>query len=96
MPNVMIATHRAKRPEVEAWKFTGTDTPHPGWVGEAMNAGRVYFQGGDVPYFSVPPDASGEGRVLFCRVGDWLVRKVNNGRIKAYTDWEFRNKYEPL
>lgn len=85
---------RKKPVVVEAWQFRGISlsAAHmamPAWLTEALREGRVWYQGGDAPYYTIGTLA-GEMRA---DVGDWIIRGVK-GEIYPCKPDIFEETYE--
>jgi len=64
---------RKKAVVIEAWQFEAPKfMPQPTWMENAMNAGTMYFQGGDAPYYTIKT-LEGSMRAI---PGDWIIRGV--------------------
>lgn len=65
---------RKKPVVIEAFRWTGgpDQDEDPVWIVDAIKAGRVYYQGGEVPYMTIET-LEGKMRV---NVGDWIIRGV--------------------
>lgn len=59
---------RKKPVVIEAWRHTNGNLV-PRWLSAAMADGRVWYQGGDAPYFTIET-LEGEMRA---DVGDWII-----------------------
>lgn len=74
---------RKKPVVIEAWQFQGnrTDVVHraiPRWLSAAINDGKVWYQGGDQPYYTIST-LEGEMRAS---VDDWIIQ---GGKGELYT-----------
>lgn len=63
-----------KRPvEILAWQFDAElFTVRPSWLIVAIELGKVYYQGGDHPYYTIE---TREGKMR-ADPGDWIIRGV--------------------
>lgn len=82
-----------KKPvEIDAWQF---DAPQfmsqPAWFTNAMHAGKVYYQGGDKPYYTIE---TLEGKMR-ASPGDWIIRGVK-GEIYPCKPEIFAATYDPV
>jgi hypothetical protein len=87
---------RKKPIVIDAWPFHGnrTDVIHsaiPDWLRAAINEGRIYYQGGDAPYYTIE---TLEG-TMRADVDDWIIRGVE-GEIYPCKPSVFPASYEPV
>lgn len=68
-----MSRYRKKPVVIDAWQF---DAPmfqkQPAWFGHAMMAGKMFYQGGEHPYYTIKT-LEGEMRA---NPGDWIVRGI--------------------
>ena len=88
--------YRKKPVVIEAWPFYGnrTDVVHrqmPDWLRDAINSGRVYYQGGDDPYYTIE---TLEG-TMRASTDDWILHGVK-GEIYPCKPDIFEATYEPV
>lgn len=88
--------YRKKPVVIEAWQFKvfGTDDEtqlHPAWLSMAIHEGRVWYQGGEQPYFTI---ATLEGDMR-ANVGDWIIQGVKGELYPCKPDI-FAATYEPV
>ena len=82
--------YRRKPPEIEAWRFNaGESEPLPDWLKAAINAGRVWFQGGESPYYTV---RTHEGTIRV-NSGDYIAL-LEGGMLYAWYGSIFEANYE--
>lgn len=82
---------RKKPVVIEAWQFLANSLmPKPEWLHEAILAGKVYYQGGDAPYYTIE---TLEGKMR-ATLGDWVIRGVK-GEIYPCKPDIFAVTYEP-
>lgn len=68
-----MARFRKKPVEIEAWQFEAPKfMQQPSWLHNAMMSGKIYYQGGDKPYYTIE---TLEGSMR-ASVGDWIIRGV--------------------
>jgi hypothetical protein len=60
-----------------------------GWISTLFNTGKLYYQGGQNPYFTIAKSGS---KAFF---GDWIVEE-QNGWLRAMKDDAFNEVYELL
>lgn len=86
-----MAKFRKKPVEIEAWQFDApTFIPQPNWFVQAMDAGKIYYQGGESPYYTI---RTIQGRMR-ARPGDWIIRGAM-GEIYTCDPEAFAATYEP-
>jgi hypothetical protein len=92
MRGKIMPRFRKKPVEIEAWQF---DAPRfmaqPDWFSAAMIAGKIYYQGGDKPYYTIE---TLEGKMRASQ-GDWIIRGVKGELYPCKPDI-FAATYEPL
>lgn len=84
--------HFRKKPVViEAWQFT---IPRPAimppWLAEAIDAGTVWGQGGEAPFYTIRT-LEGDHRA---DAGDWIIRGIKGELYPCKPDI-FAATYEP-
>lgn len=82
--------YRSKPVEIEAWQFE-LGSRGPDWLQEAVNDGRVWYQGGESPYMTIRT-LEGEMRA---NLGDWIIRGTE-GELYPCKPSVFERKYEPV
>ncbi|PWE56779.1 hypothetical protein DEM27_10475 [Metarhizobium album] len=85
-----MAHFRKKPIVIEAYQFRIPSDPRPPWFAQALNDGRVWYQGGPDPYFTIKT-LEGEMRAS---LNDWIIRGVK-GELYPIKDEIFRETYEP-
>jgi hypothetical protein len=78
---------RQKATMVDAWRFDA----HPQWLRNAIMDGKIYYQGGDQPYYTIETP-EGKERV---NPGDWIVCEAA-GDIRACPHDTFDSTYERI
>jgi hypothetical protein len=64
---------RKKPVVIEAWQFDAPKfMPQPSWLRDAITSGKIYYQGGNVPYYTIE---TLEGKMKASE-GDWIIRGV--------------------
>ncbi len=48
-----MSLYRKKPVVIEAFDWHNANTPAPKWFADAIVSGKVYFQGGDNPYYTI-------------------------------------------
>lgn len=67
--------YRKKPVVIEAWQFDAPQfMPQPGWFLDAMAAGKIYYQGGRNPYYTIET-LEGKMRAVS---GDWIIKGVKD------------------
>lgn len=90
---VNMAQFRKKPVVIEAFRWTGgpDQEEDPVWIKEAINQGKVYFQGGDSPYLTIE---TLEG-AMRASVGDWVIKGIK-GEIYPCKPDIFAATYEAV
>lgn len=84
--------YRKKPVEIEAWQFEAPMfMPQPSWFKAAMLAGKIYYQGGENPYYTIE---TLEGKMR-ATAGDWIIRGIQ-GEIYPCKPDIFAATYEPV
>jgi hypothetical protein len=82
--------YRKKPVVIEAVQVTLDDMARPQWLTEAIESGRVYWQGGDDPYYTIE---TLEGRMR-ANLLDYIIRGVK-GELYLCKPDIFAATYEP-
>ncbi len=68
-----MSQYRKKPVVIEAWQFNAPMfMPQPGWLHDAMCSGKIYYQGGKRPYYTIET-LEGNMRAMS---GDWIIRGI--------------------
>jgi hypothetical protein len=68
-----VAQFRKKPVVIEAWQFEApTFMPQPFWLHNAITSGKIYYQGGARPYYTIE---TLEGKMR-ADAGDWIIRGI--------------------
>jgi hypothetical protein len=68
-----MAKFRKKPVVIEAWQFDAPEfMPQPVWLSNAMHAGKIYYQGGERPYYTIE---TLEGKMRASQ-GDWIIQGI--------------------
>lgn len=68
-----MAQFRKKPVVIEAWQFEAPRfMPQPLWLHNAITSGKIYFSGGEQPYYTIE---TLEGKMR-ASAGDWIIRGV--------------------
>lgn len=88
-----MAKFRKKPVAIEAFQWTGSlaQGEDSVWIKEAINQGKVYYQGGDSPYLTIE---TLEG-AMRASVGDWVIKGIK-GEIYPCKPDIFAATYEPV
>lgn len=88
-----MAQFKKKPVVIEAFRWTGDPDQEedPVWIKEAINQGKVYYQGGDSPYLTIE---TLEG-AMRASVGDWVIRGIK-GEIYPCKPDIFAATYEAV
>lgn len=81
--------YRRKAETIEAWLVTRDG--HPSWLSEALNGGVAWYQGGEVPFYTI---ATEDGARRAC-VGDYICRS-SDGSIYPIKADVFEKMYEAV
>ena len=83
---------RKKPVVIEAWQtYVGSMINKPQWLTDAINDGRVWYQGGPEPYWTIST-MEGEMRA---DARDWIIRGVKGELYPCKPDI-FEATYEPV
>ena len=83
-----MTLYRKKPVEIEAFQFIEGATV-PSWFGDAIDQGRVWYQGGDEPYYTIKT-LEGE---MKASLSDFIIRGVK-GEIYPCKPDVFSATYE--
>lgn len=84
--------YRKKPVVIEAWHFAKDRMDaKPPWLVSAINAGALWFQGGNEPYYTIH---TSEGKMR-ASVGDWIIRGVK-GELYPVKNDIFQQTYEAV
>lgn len=84
--------YRKKPVVIEAHCFDPNQSePMPKWLSSALRIGRVFYQGGENPYMTIP---TLEGNMV-ANVGDWIIQGVQGELYPCKPDI-FEATYEPV
>lgn len=88
-----MARFRKKPVVIEAFRWTGgpDQEEDPVWAVEAIEARRMYYQGGQEPCMTIE---TSEG-TMRANVGDWIIRGVE-GELYPCRPSVFEATYEPV
>jgi hypothetical protein len=89
------AARRAFRIEVEAWRVDSMTPDDPAWLREAFEGGKLYWQGGESPYVTVPAKSCSYGQKMYAHLGDWVVM-FDDGKMSVFDDERFKEAYEEI
>lgn len=82
---------RKKPLVIDAWLYTHGSVAKPAWLGAAIDDGRIWYQGGAFPYWTIETP-EGEMRAV---IGDWIIRGVKGELYPCKPDI-FAATYEPV
>ena len=83
--------YRKKPVVIEAWQFEAKEfMPQPSWLHNAITSGKIYFQGGERPYYTIK---TLEGKMR-ADPGDFIIQGVK-GEIYPCKPDIFAATYDP-
>src|SRR5262245_21772741 len=77
--------YRSRATLVEAFRFE-RNTERPAWFRKAIAEGRIWYQGGDAPYYTIMTP----GKIA--HLGDWIVRRGKD--LLMFENDEFNRVFE--